>query len=289
MQAPPFPFTLIIPAFNRAQGVAGALDSLLQQEVQPTEVIIVDDGSTPSLSAEALQRPGLAVRLVTHAANRGPSAARNSGMREARTRWVTFLDSDDRLAPFTLHQRVEALAARESGDAPSRVIYGCGWTDVDPSGRRLSDRVPLPAPESALFATGCWFAPGSCIFIDRLTAIETAGYQDEAIRRFEDFDWFLRLGLAGFTLDVLPVLGARIERRRSQNPEAMKAVIAAIREKWAGRPEVADLKESIRAYLELELASASWFAGRPAATLVHLAKSFHARPRLRLHLSPGWE
>jgi glycosyltransferase involved in cell wall biosynthesis len=85
--------SVVIATYNRASFLAETIDSVLQQRFQDYELIVVDDGSTDD-SREVLKAYGSKIRYI-HQENRGPSAARNLGVRQARGAWLAFQDSDD--------------------------------------------------------------------------------------------------------------------------------------------------------------------------------------------------
>src|SRR5258705_11929360 len=87
----PLPISVVIPAYNASAYLAEALESVRGQTAQPTEVIVVDDGSTDATAAIA--RAGGAT--VLSQPNMGISAARNAGIRAATQPWVAFLAADD--------------------------------------------------------------------------------------------------------------------------------------------------------------------------------------------------
>lgn len=101
--------SVIIPTHNRADFLLKSINSVLRQTYRDIELIVVDDGSTD----ETLQVvSGLAdrrVRLVRHEYKRGPSAARNSGLRNANGQYVAFLDSDDEWLPEKLQKQIDAF------------------------------------------------------------------------------------------------------------------------------------------------------------------------------------
>jgi glycosyltransferase involved in cell wall biosynthesis len=89
--------SVVIATYNRAHLIAETLESILGQRFQDFEIIVVDDGSTDN-TREVVSRYAGRVRYI-HQNNRGPSAARNSGVRQARGSWISFQDSDDLSAP----------------------------------------------------------------------------------------------------------------------------------------------------------------------------------------------
>lgn len=99
--------SVVIPVYNRADWIAGAVESALEQTLSPCEVIVVDDGSTDQTSAVCRKMEDQ-IRYVRQS-NQGVSAARNRGARLANGEWIAFLDSDDRWKPDKLEKQVRAL------------------------------------------------------------------------------------------------------------------------------------------------------------------------------------
>jgi glycosyltransferase involved in cell wall biosynthesis len=100
--------SVVIPTFNRAAYVRRALESVLRQTVQDTDVIVVDDGSTDD-TRQVLSSYRDRIRYV-HQPNAGVSAARNAGARLAESEWLAFLDSDDVWLPKKLERQLECVA-----------------------------------------------------------------------------------------------------------------------------------------------------------------------------------
>jgi len=96
--------SVIIPAFNAQSSIARAIDSVLGQTYDDLEVIVIDDGSTDK-TAEVIARYGDKVRCFEQK-NLGPGSARNVGIRQARGRWIAFLDADDEWVPGKLAKQM---------------------------------------------------------------------------------------------------------------------------------------------------------------------------------------
>lgn len=86
--------SIIIPLYNKEGTIIRTLSSILSQEYDDYEVIIVDDGSTDNglEIVKSLQSEKIIIICQT---NKGPSAARNSGVRHAKGEWIVFMDADD--------------------------------------------------------------------------------------------------------------------------------------------------------------------------------------------------
>lgn len=102
-------FSVVIPLYNRAEIVGKTIRSVLEQDYDSFEIIVVDDGSKddPEPAVTAFGDPR--IRFVRQA-NAGGGAARNRGIEEARGRYIAFLDSDDLFLPGKLSTMAAALA-----------------------------------------------------------------------------------------------------------------------------------------------------------------------------------
>ncbi len=121
--------TAIIPTYNYGQFVSRAIQSTLDQTYPLTEILVIDDGSTDN-TQEIVSAFPAPVRYV-YQENRGLSGARNTGMREAKTEWVAFLDSDDWWLPQKIEKQVESLRKN-----PGAVLSYTGVYLVSPDGTK---------------------------------------------------------------------------------------------------------------------------------------------------------
>jgi glycosyltransferase involved in cell wall biosynthesis len=102
------PISVIIPAYNAENFLRRALESIFQQTLAPQEIIVVDDGSTDNTGMIAKEYADR-VRYIRQA-NAGVAAARNTGIRHARSEWIAFLDADDEWLADKLQLQHDALA-----------------------------------------------------------------------------------------------------------------------------------------------------------------------------------
>ena len=104
--------SIIVPCYNSTRYLSACVDSVLAQTMPDFEVLLIDDGSTDGTLALAQALAARDARLrVLHQENAGVSAARNLGLAHARGEWITFVDSDDLLAPDALEIMLSAAAS----------------------------------------------------------------------------------------------------------------------------------------------------------------------------------
>ena len=123
-------FSVVVPVYNVADYLPACMDSLLQQQCDDWEILLVDDGSTdgksPALCDDYAARYPDLVRVV-HQPNGGLGAARNTGIEDARGEYLLFVDSDDTLGPNTLARLTEET---DKTHADMYVFHFCYVTET---------------------------------------------------------------------------------------------------------------------------------------------------------------
>lgn len=139
--------SVIIPYFNQPEQLAGVLDDLLKQQGTTLEVFVVDDASErPCHECVAeFQEQGLPVTLIRQSQRSYTLAARLRGMREARGRWLAFMDADDGLCSPTAYARVV-----EAADAAQTDILHFVTLADDGAGRLCAWKNALPFHDAPL-------------------------------------------------------------------------------------------------------------------------------------------
>lgn len=106
--------SIVIPAYNAAKYISDAIQSVLQQDYRPLEVIVVDDGSTDN-TREVVERIASPELFYFYKENGGASSARNYGIERANGEYIRFVDADDILLPGSLSGQMQhALTLKET-------------------------------------------------------------------------------------------------------------------------------------------------------------------------------
>lgn len=191
--------SVVMPAYNSAQYITEAIDSVLQQDYPALEIIVVDDGSSDN-TTKIVARYGDKVSLLTQA-NQGSAAARNLGIRHANGKYIAFLDADDVWGPQKIRYQVEALATSGHKMAYSRFIRWYPDTNGEYSLPETEFGMPInPNTSQDGIVTGSLYAEllldcmvwTSTVIVEKVE-LEKAGMFDESLRKGQDYDLWLKL------------------------------------------------------------------------------------------------
>ena len=213
--------SVIVPCYNVAAYLADAIESILRQDHQADEIIVIDDGSVDASAALVAGRFGARVRYRFQP-HQGISAARNRGIRMAEGRCIAFLDADDLWPPASLGARLARLAASPEIDC----VYGLAEQfispDIDPA-IRATLHCPVGAQPVRLAGA----------MLVRRSVFDRIGFFDVSLKLGETMDWVARFEESGLIAEAvdLVVLKRRIhgmnttireKHRRSDYLKALK-------------------------------------------------------------------
>jgi glycosyltransferase involved in cell wall biosynthesis len=184
-------FSVVIPTYQRADAIVGAVMSALEQTVMMIEVIVVVDGSTDDTQAALAAVSDPRLRVIVQD-NQGAAAARNRGIDEARGRYIAFLDCDDRFLPHHLADLLPLVQQDDNVVAYGQVLAdrGGGRNFLKPP-RAIADGETI----DGYLMCDRGFIQTSSMALSRPLA-EKVRYRED-VRFGDDTDFAVRLSLAG--------------------------------------------------------------------------------------------
>jgi glycosyltransferase involved in cell wall biosynthesis len=213
--------SVVIPNYNNAAYLQEAIDSALAQEGVSLEVIVVDDGSTDH-SRSVIESYGNRIQCF-YQKNAGASAARNMGWQHANSKWIKFLDADDRLLPSVLSRQLARQAEWLRID--NRIITFTDGRLIDGSGNLVADSYYGEMKRNRQFTAAelVQHAPITPMPLFPKIALEQVSGFDPQVRSADEYDLEVRLQFAGWHFYLLDFVGyeyrvydsdQRISRRR---------------------------------------------------------------------------
>lgn len=180
--------SIILTTYNRESFLAEAVNSVLAQDYQSFELLVIDDASTDR-SYEQLQPYLPYLTYLRHSENRGVSAARNTGLEYSKGKYLCFLDSDDLWEKKKLSSQMRFLQTNPTYQVcytNETWLHQGHWLNQKEKHRKYSGYIfekLLPL---------CIISPSSIIIARHL--LEQIGYFDESFPACEDYELWLRLG-----------------------------------------------------------------------------------------------
>jgi glycosyltransferase involved in cell wall biosynthesis len=178
--------SIVVACYNYGRFLEEALASIRSQTVRPTEIIVVDDGSTDETPAVAQRHTD--VRYV-YQPNQGVSAARNRGLAESTGEYVVFLDADDRFLPAAIEAGIACFTKRPD----SGLVFGA-YRDIAGDGSVMSGKL-ICRPKRHYYRALCqgnFINMHAAVMYSR-GALESIGGFNTSLRAAEDYDVYLRI------------------------------------------------------------------------------------------------
>jgi len=181
--------SVIIPLFNSEKTILFSLKSIVDQKLKDVEIIIVNDGSTDnskSLVENFKEKNPDQEIIIISQENQGVSVARNTGMKKAKGKYISFLDSDDywtknklavQLEIFREKEEVDFLGANRDGIILKKFF------------REKFERLNFITPKMLMFKN--YFMTSSVIF--KREVIKEVGLFKEGMNYSEDWEYFYRI------------------------------------------------------------------------------------------------
>ena len=273
--------SVIVPAYNVAEFIGDALNSVLAQTFTDHEIIVINDGSPDTEALEKVLAPYMSRIVYLKQENRGVSAARNTGIKAARGLLIAFLDGDDTWLPHYLEVQVPRIQADPAIDVlyPNVIMFG----DSSEAGEEFMTICPSNGEVTfeRLLLQECNVSNAS---IARREAILRAGLFDESLRSVEDFDLWLRVIKQGGRIAYHREVLARYRRRHGSltaNPiwlsEHILKVLRKVKQTMDLTPSESvtldNQLEHFHALLRLHQGKHAFFAGDTAGAINGLTEA----------------
>jgi glycosyltransferase involved in cell wall biosynthesis len=201
--------SVVVPTYNDLGRIGDALSSILEQTLEPAEIVVADDASPDDVegfvSRFARRHPGgVPIRYVRRASNGGDAAARNAGIAAASGEWIAICDSDDIWAPTKLERQISFI--REwTGDTRIALLGTHGY-NVNDAKKIISPAVMGPSSMEDYNAVrargGLFFLIHSSILFSRADYNAVGGYTTAEYGAANEFDMFCRMAERGVVMNL---------------------------------------------------------------------------------------
>ncbi|MEI6513849.1 MAG: glycosyltransferase family A protein [bacterium] len=199
--------TVIVLAYNQPEFLNQAIESVCAQTFSDYELLVIDDCSGEDITNQ-YRLPENARLICLHEHFGGDTRGRNVGVKEAKGKYIAFLDNDDVWFPDKLETQVRLL-----DDNPDAVLVYSHYivTDSSLTPRPKQDKFELPAPDMIRqLIHGCFIHSPSAVLIKRDVIIKN-GCFDESLLSGTDWDMWRRLSTKfRFVPDPIPRIYYRI-------------------------------------------------------------------------------
>lgn len=185
---------------DRPRYVAESVSSVLAQTYRELELIISIDGMLTDELEDVLAELAegdARIRTVRSAVNRGPAAARNRGIREARGRYIAILDADDIAMPERLERQIVFMVQTNVD------VAGSFYELIDAKGETVGNR-EVPTSSGAIRRAMALFNPIANSTVMARTEVLRENAFDESLRYGEDYRLWIQLAHAGFVIRNQP-------------------------------------------------------------------------------------
>ena len=183
--------SVIVPTYNRPDMLIETINSILNQSYQDFEIIVINDAGIDVESKIKLLNKNNNIKYLAHTENKGLAAARNTGIKEAKGKYIAYLDDDDIFYPDHLETLVNFLENQE---------YKLAYTDAYRVIQEKQNSNYVVKKKDMPFSLDFDydrilvenFVPILCLMHER-SCLEEIGLFDEKLTVCEDWDFLIRL------------------------------------------------------------------------------------------------
>lgn len=244
-------FSVIIPLYNKEKYVDNTIQSIINQTFTDYEVLIINDASTDESVKKVMPFLSNAVQLIEHKNNKGLSAARNTGIKNAKAKYITFLDADDQWKPNFLETLFLLI-----NQFPEAGIFATNYEEIYASKIVIPDNNTQHLKKNSSQIIDFFkynlgqgiYNHGSVCFDKKV--FETVGNYDENIDFAEDIDFNIRANL-NFQLAFSNTVGMSYQMQ-TENQLTSTSILNKRVPNYDNYEHLADKNLCLKKYLDFE-------------------------------------
>jgi glycosyltransferase involved in cell wall biosynthesis len=219
--------TVITPTYNRANYLIETIESVLSQDYNKIQYIVLDDGSTDN-TIELLRKYNQRIILETHT-NIGETRTVNQGFKMAKGEFITVINSDDPILPGAINLLASALMHE-----PKALVAYPDWVEIDLNSQTIKEmKLPDYTINNMLTEFDVAMGPGTMF---RRSVLKEYGYRDIKRKYTGDLEFWFRLASKGVLLHVPEILAthrthpnsASISDKSSLMAEELLSIVQSI-------------------------------------------------------------
>jgi glycosyltransferase involved in cell wall biosynthesis len=191
--------SVIITTYKRLKSCKRAIHSVLSQTHMPNEIIVVEDNSDSGIKSWLDEKHFPNIRYIRNSHNKGLSASRNLGWKQAKTKFIAYLDDDDEWKPDSIQKRMTLISKLSTEELKNIGVVYCGCEIHILNEKRISFNMPKIEGEikKNIIVRDLSTIPSSCIFPK--DTLKIIGGFDEQIISSIDHDIWMTLATNGFS------------------------------------------------------------------------------------------
>jgi glycosyltransferase involved in cell wall biosynthesis len=239
--------SIIIPAYKRVNELKRAIDSVIKQTYKNWELIVVDDNFSNSEwrkeTEELIKKYNVnndKIRYIKHKKNKGGSAARNTGIKNAKGAYIAFLDNDDEWLEEKLEKQISVI---QKENKERKGIY-CGSNlvgDINQSIYAMNEgNLQLDTLKGAGYMNA-----GSTLLVDK-SVFDRIGLFDESFKRHQEMEFLVRF-FRHFKVSTVAQPLVKVSTEQSTSPLDAELLVN-LKEKFLKK-----FKNDIKKYSEKEI------------------------------------
>jgi len=212
--------SVILPTYKRPHLLPDAIQTVLRQTFQDFEIIIINDASQDNTKEIVKKFNDARIHYVEHKKNKGGSAARNSGIKKAKGKYIAFLDDDDKWFPEKLKKQLAKLKS-----CPPNVGLVYSWSEIRIGPDKELLKVNRPAMRGNLQGEflECQKIGGIPVLI-RKKCFDKIGLFDETLAAAQDWDMWKRFS-EHYHFDYVPEVLTKVYLHDNQLSSSLETLI----------------------------------------------------------------